>query len=428
MRPAFHSNKHKRLPTTTFNGRSEFFPGTILNDLPSALLLCILLILIPLVYHRAFLRCHLTIPEIDFQPSNLRLISDKNHGTGQEKNELITEDTSSEHGNTSPPSTQGEVLRQLNRDNRTMLDLGFPRTRCISETGTAVNHVCVPSVIIAGYEKCGTSALYFKLAKHPEIDAHPSRKEFCPTGDSPESVWDWIEDTNMPRIESAHRNNLLLNGCIGMVSKLDALKELLRISPNVKVLVSLRNYADWAYSYYSYRCVPGYDSGCNKLKSVNEKGPWKNTRTPANFDDIAQHVFKEGHAPHAAFGIIRPVVSLYRPWLEKLLSVVRFENLMIVQQEELSLHPKETLGRVADFLGVKKSSFPNSAFTLVSNTNANPSGLSSLNESSSESEVSAIVNSGSVIFDGTRSLLNGFWKQECKWLRITFGIHFKDAC
>lgn len=316
------------------------------------------------------------------------------------------------------------------RGHQELRDIGFRRTRCFSTTGLPKDHFCAPAVLVAGYEKCGTSALYHKLSRHPEILAHPSQKEHCPKNDTIASTWEWLQSDQMPRIFMERSDHVLLNGCIGLESKALTLTELLRISPDTKILVSLRNFADWAYSYYSYRCVPGYDIGCEELRSPNEKGPWKNSRTPENFDKIVKSVAhsseKENNFP-PAFRVFRPSVSLYRPWLENLVRIAGRDSLLVLRREDLAFRPNQVLRKVARFTGINERKFPPEAITLVSNTNDKPGQVIDAKQSSRD-EISAAVNSGSAIFPKTRSLLNKFWKEECVWLRDSFGVHFKEAC
>lgn len=330
---------------------------------------------------------------------------------------------------TNSTAEQTKTATAIQRDRNPLKHLGYPRTRCFPPVGNRVQNSCAPSIIIAGYEKCGTSALYFKLSQHPEIIAHATRKEYCPKLDTTKAMWEWINGESMPRISTNESTKLILNGCIGILSKPKVLRELMRISPNLKVLVSLRNYADWSYSYYSYRCVPGFDEGCEKLKSPSEIGPWKENRTPTNFSRMVSEVDKSNGVPvHPSFGIIRPDVALFRPWLERLVEIVGREALMIVKQEDLSYSPRKTLASISKFLQVKDGSFPESAYTLVSNTNSNPSQISIITESMAASEVSSIINSGSLIFNRTRSILNTFWKKECSWLHSVYEVHFSEAC
>lgn len=404
----------------------------------------ILLILVPLVYTRSFLRCLVLPDDIEFNSVSFRISS----GFAQAPSNVMQNFRAVSANTLALPKIPAHSVEELKRmiqqlpreevfkkyspvvlrRNEEMKDIGFSRTRCFSRDGIPKGHICAPSVLVAGYEKCGTSALYFKLSKHPEILAHPYRKELCPLSDTAEGAWDWISDDNMPRINFEKKDNLLLNGCIALQSKPLALMELVRISPGVKVLISLRNFADWSYSYYSYRCVPGYDTGCEKLRSVNQKGSWKDSRNPENFAKIVNSVGDaKNPTPHPAFRIIRPSVLLYRPWLENMIRIIGRESILILRQEDLTLYPHETLSKVAQFIEIDDSKFPPEAISLVSNTNDKPSQMISVQDSS-QKEVSSIVNSGSVIWDSTRAILNKFWQDECIWLRDSIGVHFKEAC
>lgn len=232
----------------------------------------------------------------------------------------------------------------------------------------------------------------------------------------------------MPRVAETDSESALLNGCIGMVSKPEALSELARIVPGIKIIISLRNFADWSYSYYSYRCIPNYDYGCEELRTPHEKAAWKENRTAEKFKSMVKDIQANLKPPHSAFHIIRPSKSLYRPWLEKLVPIVGKHSLKIVRQEELMNRPRNVLREVAEFLEISPFDFPCKSYSLISNTNSHPSILSNLDGSVPPNGVPAAVNSWSAIDEETRSILNIFWKEECMWLRSAFNIHFKEAC
>lgn len=435
---------------------------------PLILILCILLTILPLVHQRSFVRCYfdpdgaaqsleslktriaepaVNVPTDKISPPPHVLPSLDSAAAAAESVRLrplqppspraLRESRSLERARIAELEIEPEVKdfdtaevfkrvsSEIQLGERTVKDRGYPRTRCFSDDGK--NRLfCTPSVMIAGYEKCGTSALYYKLSRHEQIVAHPFKKEFCPSENSKQGTWDWITDVHMPHLTDVTGDKLILNGCIGILTKDEALKELIRINPELKVLVALRNYADWAYSYYSYRCMPGFDKDCGKLGSRNVRGPWKKNRTPENFSDVVKDAH-DNWRPHRTFGVIRPDVELYRPWLERLTKIVRRDSLLIVKQSDLSFHPRETLAEVAMFLGINNT-FEDEAYSLVSNTNEKPSQMTILDKEASKEKLQTIINSASVIYPWSRKSLNLFWKGECEWLRDRFGIHFEEAC
>lgn len=307
-------------------------------------------------------------------------------------------------------------------------DVGYLRTKCFSSSGQPQNHTCAPAVLIAGYEKCGTSALYYKLTKHPEIVAHATWKENCPTDDSLEAMWSWFENRGTPVLNEDTENGVLLNGCIGIVSKPLILRELQRMNPNLKVLAAFRNYADWAYSFYGYRCYPGYDHGCEKLKGPTSHGPWKEKRNPNKFAKLVAETSEAGKSPYEVFGVIEPNVNLFRQWLEELVDIVGRDAVKIVKQEDLAFSSRETLESVARFLEIDPSRFDDEAYSLVSNMNDHPAQISSVEANRTKDEISTVINSGSVIHEDTRVQLNKFWKPECEWLRDNFDVRFSEVC
>lgn len=299
-------------------------------------------------------------------------------------------------------------------------------TSCYSRNNDSF---CFPSLIIPGFQKSGSSALYFKLLRHPSILGHPKVKEWCPSQyNSTKATVEWARSEFLPEMTLNSSHRFLINGCLQYVANPDFFRTVAQKSKYLKVLVMVRNYADWAYSYYSYRCVDGYDSGCSSLRSVATLGPWKKNRNPTDFHELVVGASKGEKSRHPYFNSIRPSTWLYREFLTSIIATVGIENILILRQEDLTLEPLETLHKAARFIGVDENAFEKEAYSLVSNTNSIPAGKQNLPQNSSAQEATKVINSGHAMMMKTRKLLDRFWSEECEWLRVTHNIDYPETC
>ncbi len=128
---------------------------------------------------------------------------------------------------------------------------------------------------IAGHPKAGTSALYFFLRSHPEVDGLVD-KEVCPSpGEAPEAFL----QRSTPR--TLHANQVLMNGCLQEQSPL--LRELAREFGTLVVYL-WREKSDWVYASWQFWCHPSFDFNCTAY------GKWANTkqhhRSPQLFHEL----------------------------------------------------------------------------------------------------------------------------------------------
>jgi hypothetical protein len=100
----------------------------------------------------------------------------------------------------------------------------------INQTETHHNTFCYPSIIITGYRKCSTSALYSLLSQYPGV-MHSESKENCAFLGG-RSIVQYFE--SLPHIIEGGK--LLVDGCITLESNLQ-MRAMLR-QPNTFYIVS----------------------------------------------------------------------------------------------------------------------------------------------------------------------------------------------
>lgn len=280
-------------------------------------------------------------------------------------------------------------------------------------------NLCVPSILVAGYEKCGTSALYHMLQRHPSIRGHQKNKENCPTGgDSEDSFLSWLQHPDMIKVNDNEKKDIdhVINGCLGIHMFPSILHLTNEKVENLKILILVRDISEFVYSYYNYRCYEGYDNDCSNLTKVSSAGPWKDSRSPKNFLKLIQDI--ANGKMFQAFSFIQPNMRLYRTLLDPIYSIVRVDQVLVMKQEDLRDRPEVSLRKISTFLDIDYSGFSDDVFNIRSNTRNNPNQII---EHEKEQEITSDVP------DCARELLYSLWNQECNYLNDNFDITYKDC-
>jgi hypothetical protein len=210
---------------------------------------------------------------------------------------------------------------------------------------TAANRT-VPSFIIIGEQKCGTSSLYTYLVRHPNILA-PLRKEIH-FFDNDYHFGLNMYKANFPtikEIEQISKNNGI---CItgeaspNYLSNPSVPKRVRETLPNVKLVVILRNPVKRAYSHYQMTKRDGFetlsfeDAIQYEKKCIDEgKISWSR-----------QHrIFNETHFPYLMRG-------LYADNLKRWFELFPKNQILILKNEDLKKNTTETLLNIHEFLGL----------------------------------------------------------------------------
>lgn len=123
-------------------------------------------------------------------------------------------------------------LRRAELDSRQVHSCYEYRIFTDENTLQQANTFCYPSVIVTGYRKCSTSALYVLLSQYPQTRPAGEAKENCPYvgGRTLVQFFD-----SLPR--NVEVDEVILDGCIDLGDNL-AIRKVLR-EPNSFYLVSL---------------------------------------------------------------------------------------------------------------------------------------------------------------------------------------------
>lgn len=199
-----------------------------------------------------------------------------------------------------------------------------------------VDHV---NFVVAGVQKAGTTALHDFLAQHPHVALlrdqalHFFDKEEHFGSSRPGLVTEPDYDVLLENFDSGWRWRVAGEVTADYLYYPRALERIARYNADMKVIVSLRNPVERAFSQWNMRREKGQEplEFLDALKRDQETGIWRGPR---------------GNAYIAR--------SLYSVQLEKLYNLFPRKQVLVLKYEELRRNPFGAIDRVFDFIGVKR--------------------------------------------------------------------------
>ena len=186
--------------------------------------------------------------------------------------------------------------------------------------------------IVGGVQKAGTTALHDFLAQHPHIAL--LRDQALHFFDKPEHF------TGEPDYQILHNNfapgwrwRIAGEVTADYLYYPQALERIARYNPRTKLIVSLRNPTERAFSQWNMRRDKNQEplEFLDALKRDQDIGIWKRPRG-------------DGYIAR----------SLYFPALEKVFDLFPQEQVMVLRYEEFRGNPSPTVDRMFEFLGVPR--------------------------------------------------------------------------
>ncbi|MCP3869651.1 MAG: sulfotransferase [Gammaproteobacteria bacterium] len=204
----------------------------------------------------------------------------------------------------------------------------------------------LPTFIIAGERRSGTTSLYSALQVHPEINLYP-KSELNYFVEQELSGRQWIDgEPDSARWEETHSieeySTLFSDGGAGtavghkgadLLFWKPAQTRMMRYAPNARILITLRNPVNRAWSHY-----------------WNEVGKGRET---LEFDNaLQQEQQRSARSAFARFHLSYRARGFYADSLRSFFKVVPREQVLVVTLEESRIHRRDTLGRIYTHLGV----------------------------------------------------------------------------
>lgn len=186
------------------------------------------------------------------------------------------------------------------------------------------------SLAIVGAEKAGTTSLFRHLSQSPRLHAHPQREMTCFVNNE---LWARGEQHAQQKYYAGSPPGLRLMKDVMLMNFPEALRRLQQSSPDVRVVVMLREPAARAWSAYNYARSRGVESAATfaaALALEEERArecPWA---LRAN-----RYVFNSTYADKVA-----DVLALFGP-----------DRTLVIYQTDYRERPLEYLNRISSMLG-----------------------------------------------------------------------------
>lgn len=213
--------------------------------------------------------------------------------------------------------------------------------------------------LVAGFQKCGTSALHSFLTSHPKvIGSKPKELDFFNYNENYRRGVKYYHSFFDKKMFSKVRNIYYLESSPSYINDKDISKTAQRIkqyNPKIKIIVLVRNPIDRAFSawnMYKKRYEKGdYNWWFDWVKTRDGVYPEAIRRTMEEYKDFGIFVQKELEAIKFNNNIECPVIKqgLYYNGISAFKNVFR-ENLMVIKNEELNSCTGDTLEQLSKFL------------------------------------------------------------------------------
>lgn len=191
----------------------------------------------------------------------------------------------------------------------------------------------LPDFVIAGAMRSGTTSLFRYLGAHPQIFMAPKELGFF-TDHFAEGA-EWYRRQFGPALEGQH----LGEATADYLARNSAMQRIAEFAPDVKLIASLRNPVDRAWSHYLL---------------LRERGKETRSFTTA-IDEELQTIAADG--PEAT-GVIYTLHGLYDVHLERAFDLFPRRQIFVSVFEQMTADPAATYRMVCDFLDVDPDFVP----------------------------------------------------------------------
>jgi hypothetical protein len=190
----------------------------------------------------------------------------------------------------------------------------------------------LPYFLIPGFQKCGTSALWTNLKKHPQLNTS-NEKELNYFNHNYDKGIDWYKshfDETGEKWGEASVNYLY-------DFKQETLDRMYQTLPNTKIIISVRDPISRAYSSYNHYMQ-------NIEKSKKHKG-WL----------LPGRSFYENIVEEQKYNFTKGMVNVGFYWerLKKIYEYYPPEQVLLLKQEDMLATPDKIYAKIYKFLGVK---------------------------------------------------------------------------
>lgn len=183
-------------------------------------------------------------------------------------------------------------------------------------------------VAIVGFPKCATTSVQVNLSNQDGIDI---------PGHEVQTI-----DLLRKRVSFSEKANLCGIKNPNLIYETHNLRAIIKANPDIKLIIGLRNPANWLYSFYQYRKYEMSRAEGSWVKNKAKKLPELETIT---FDEVVYNnadLLGASRSKGNFVDYLKPVIT----WVEP-------GQVLIYFLEEMAQEPEKTYGRIFDFLGLE---------------------------------------------------------------------------
>jgi hypothetical protein len=215
----------------------------------------------------------------------------------------------------------------------------------------------LPSFLICGGQRCGTTSLYRALAQHPAIVETVLHKGMHYFDINYHRGPAWYRAHFPPR--RAAEKILEEHGILGQTFESSpyylyhphAPARIARELPGVKVIVLVRDPVERAYSQHAHEVARGFELETDFARALTlEHGRLRGQHGRLTADPLAYSFAHQHHAYRAR--------GEYAAALEHLAHQIGRKQILVLQAEEFFAEAKTVYERIQDFLGLPHFGFP----------------------------------------------------------------------
>ena len=209
----------------------------------------------------------------------------------------------------------------------------------------------LPNFIIIGSSKSGTLAIHNYLLQHPDIDYSPRNIHFFEYVYSDKISWyksHFPTKLHKSLVKTIHKRKCLIGEHTATYLHHPLVPQRVKDSiPDVKLIISLRNPIDRAYSNYHHHVREGYEK-----RTFEEAVFSEIKRIEIIKDNNKLQIKNPNFSNYVAFNYLRhgTYVDKIENWLKKFSR----EQLCIIENSDLSKNPQQVIDKLFVFLGLSR--------------------------------------------------------------------------
>jgi hypothetical protein len=216
----------------------------------------------------------------------------------------------------------------------------------------------LPTFLICGGQRCGTTSLYRALAQHPAVLKAVLHKGVHYFDVSYQRGMRWYQG-HFPRQRTADRVSASLGGVPVHTFESSpyymyhphAASRIAEDLPGVKLVVLVRDPVERAYSQHAHELARGFESELNFGRALALEPARLRGQHERLLADPADYSFAHQHHAYRARGE-------YVEYLQRLAALVGRDRIHVVDSEEFFARPEPVFDRLLDFLDLPHLGYP----------------------------------------------------------------------